>query len=107
MKNIFTITESAKNQIKFIIVDDPFKILKISVNSGGCSGFTYAMDLINEDEIQNNDEFVEEKIIIDGTSVMFLIGTELDYVTEILGSRFVFNNPMATSQCGCKTSFNI
>ena len=86
------------------------KFLKIGVNSGGCSGFSYSFDLIESSGILDDDETIDcdsFKIIIDGMSVMYLLGTELDYKTELSGSSFVFNNPQATSMCGCQNSFAV
>lgn len=109
MSELFTITESAAKQIRKI-VDGQDKMLKVSITSGGCSGFNYAMDLITEEELEETDQIVEQhdlKIIIDGLTMMYIIGTELDYVEELIGSAFVFNNPLATAQCGCGTSFAV
>lgn len=107
---MISITQSAANQIKLIIAAHPNKLLKIGVRGGGCSGFTYSMDMISEDEILSDDERILEngiEIILDGVSIMYLIGTELDYKVDIIGAQFVFNNPAAKSQCGCGTSFSI
>ncbi len=84
--------------------------MKVGVQGGGCSGFTYAMDIISENEILEDDERVKDngiEIILDGVSIMYLIGTELDYVVDIIGSQFVFNNPNSVSSCGCGTSFSV
>lgn len=107
---MISITKSAADQIKWILKDYPNKLLKVGVRGGGCSGFTYAMDIISESEILKDDERVKDngiEIILDGVSIMYLIGTELDYVVDIIGSQFVFNNPAAKSQCGCGTSFSV
>ena len=107
---MITITQSAATQINTILADYPDKLLKVGVQGGGCSGFTYAMDLISEEEILKDDERIAEngvEIILDGVSIMHLIGTELDYKVELVGAQFVFNNPLAASSCGCGTSFSI
>lgn len=107
---MITITQQAANQINTILEDFPGKLLKVGVKGGGCSGFTYAMDIISEDEILKDDERIAEngvEIILDGISIMHLIGTELDYKVDIIGAQFTFNNPLAASQCGCGTSFSI
>lgn len=107
---MISITQSASTQIKTILADYPGKLLKVGVKGGGCSGFTYAMDIISEDEILSDDERISEngvEIILDGMSIMYLIGTELDYKVGIIGAQFVFNNPSAASQCGCGTSFSM
>lgn len=107
---MISITQPAAIQIKCILKNYPNKLLKVGVKGGGCSGFTYAMDIISEDEILKDDERISEngvEIILDGVSIMYLIGTELDYKIDIIGAQFVFNNPSAASQCGCGTSFSI
>lgn len=107
---MISITQLAASQIKSILKDHPNKLLKVGVKGGGCSGFTYAMDIISENEILEDDERISEsgvEIILDGVSIMHLIGTELDYKVGIIGAQFVFNNPLAASQCGCGTSFSI
>ncbi len=107
---MISITQPAAKQINSILADYPGKLLKVGVRGGGCSGFTYAMDIISEDEILSDDERIFEngvEIILDGVSIMYLIGTELDYKVDIIGAQFVFNNPLAASQCGCGTSFSV
>ncbi len=107
---MISITLSAVNQIKCILKDHPNQLLKVGVKGGGCSGFTYAMDIISEDEILKDDERISDngvEIILDGVSIMYLIGTQLDYKVDIIGAQFVFNNPGAASQCGCGTSFSV
>ncbi len=108
---MITITSVAQTQIDSILSDYPNKFLKIGVQGGGCSGFTYSMDIISEDEILSDDErmtcAINENVVLDGVSIMYLIGTELDYKVDIIGAQFVFNNPSAASQCGCGTSFSI
>ncbi len=107
---MISITQSAVNQINTILDNHPGKLLKVGVKGGGCSGFTYAMDIISEEEILLDDERIVDngiEIILDGVSIMYLIGTELDYKVDIIGAQFVFNNPAAKSQCGCGTSFSI
>ena len=104
---MISITPVAQRQIDSILSDYPDKFLKIGVQGGGCSGFTYSMDIITEEEILEDDERLEDDVILDGVSIMYLIGTELDYKVDIIGAQFVFNNPAAASQCGCGTSFSI
>ena len=82
--------------------------LRISVEGGGCSGFKYNIDYDNQ---INDDDFVISqetlKIIIDPISLQFLNGSVIDYKSELVGSRFVIENPNAVSSCGCGTSFSI
>ena len=83
------------------------KALRVAVKGGGCSGFQYVFDIV---ENANEDDQVFEKedcrVIIDKTSLQFLEGAEIDYSEELIGSSFKINNPNATSSCGCGTSFS-
>lgn len=109
-KNIFDISDTAITQIKKILKEHDNKLLKVSVKSGGCSGFTYDMSMIDEKEIIDDDEIINKeniKIIVDGASILYLIGTELDYQVTLIGSQFVFNNPNSKSKCGCEKSFSV
>ena len=82
--------------------------LRISVEGGGCSGFKYN---INYDDCINDDDYIirkdDLKIIIDPISLKFLNGSVIDFKTELVGSRFVIENPNAISSCGCGTSFSM
>ena len=83
------------------------KALRIAVEGGGCSGFQYEIDL---DEPKDDDVIFEsggEKVVIDSISMPFLTDAEIDFTEELIGARFVINNPNATSSCGCGTSFSM
>ena len=83
------------------------KALRIAVEGGGCSGFQYEIDL---DEVQDDDLVLEgagEKVVIDSVSLPFLTEAEIDFTEELIGARFVINNPNATSSCGCGVSFSM
>jgi len=103
------ITESAKRQIVDLCESNKKYGVKLSVKGGGCAGFSYDWNFVeSEKDILNDDEIIEvdsKKFIIDGMSLMFVLGTQLDYKREIFGSSFVFENPNAKSSCGCGTSF--
>jgi len=102
-------TSAAAERIKEIIGDEPDKkALRISVSGGGCSGFQYEFDL--ENKINDDDLKVEKEgstILIDSTSILYLFGSEIDFVDDLIGASFQINNPNATASCGCGTSFSI
>ena len=82
--------------------------VRVGVTNGGCAGMSYTMDYA--DAAQPFEEVVEDKgvkIFIDPKAIMFLIGTEMDFVREKLGARFVFNNPNQTAACGCGESVTL
>jgi iron-sulfur cluster assembly protein len=82
--------------------------VRVGVTNGGCAGMAYTMDYA--ESAQPLEEVVEDKgvkIFIDPKAILFLIGTEMDFVREKLGARFVFNNPNQTAACGCGESVSI
>ena len=83
------------------------KALRVAVEGGGCSGFQYEIAL---DTPKPDDLVLEgngEKVLIDEVSLPFLAGAKIDFSEELIGARFVIDNPNATSSCGCGTSFSI
>ena len=101
------LTDAAAERVRELTkrADSEIVGLRVGVKNGGCAGMSYTMDYA--DETKPLDEVVEDrgvKIFIDPKAILFLIGTELDFVREKLGARFVFNNPNQTSACGCGES---
>ena len=83
------------------------KSLRVAVEGGGCSGFQYDIRL---DDPQSDDMVLEkdgQKVLVDAVSLPFLSNAVIDFSEELIGARFVINNPNATSSCGCGTSFSI
>jgi len=83
------------------------KALRVAVEGGGCSGFQYDIRL---DDPADDDLILEkdgQKVLIDSVSLPFLQNATIDYTQELIGARFVIDNPNATSSCGCGTSFSI
>ena len=83
------------------------KALRVAVEGGGCSGFQYEIAL---DEPKDDDLVLEgsgQKVVVDPVSLPFLAGAVVDFADELIGARFVIDNPNATSSCGCGTSFSI
>lgn len=86
----------------------PHALLRVRVVGGGCSGFQYQLAL--DDESRNGDQVIEQngvKILVDERSLPYLDGTEIDYVEDLMGAGFRFNNPNAVSNCGCGESFQV
>ncbi len=83
-------------------------MLRVAVNGGGCSGFQYAFTL---DDTRQDDDLVLEKngaiVLIDSVSQMYMGGAEIDFADDLIGQAFKINNPNATANCGCGTSFSI
>ncbi len=103
-----TLSERAARRINAIMAEQGRRFLRVAVNGGGCSGFSYAFDFADEPE---SDDLVIErdgaKVVIDDVSLPFLAGSEIDFVDEIIGAAFRINNPNAKSSCGCGTSFSV
>jgi iron-sulfur cluster assembly protein len=105
-----SLTESAAKRVKHLMETrtEPATGLRIGIRTGGCSGMAYSMEFAEDKEPL--DEVVEEKgvkLYVDSKALMFLIGTEMDYVEDKLQSGFVFNNPNEKGRCGCGESFHI
>jgi iron-sulfur cluster assembly protein len=105
------ITETAAREIRTIIEQqelEPTKVrLRVGVKGGGCSGFSYLLDL-TEQEKEVDEKFEKHGITVvcDPKSYLYLNGTTIDFKDEIMGRGFVFNNPNASSSCGCGSSFS-
>lgn len=106
------LTPLAAKEIGRIISEqelDPSKVrLRVGVKGGGCSGFSYILDLTETQK--DSDELFEQhgiKIIVDPKSLLYLGGTTVDFKDEIMGRGFVFNNPNANTSCGCGSSFSV
>lgn len=106
----FSVSERAFERVRGIIEGEhnPELQLRITVSGGGCSGFQYGFDL--DVEHQADDVVVERdgvRIVVDGMSLLYLMGAEVDFVEDLTGSYFRIHNPNAQSSCGCGNSFSI
>jgi iron-sulfur cluster assembly protein len=107
-----TLTEKAASEIKKIVTEQglPTEMtrLRVGVKGGGCSGFSYMLDLTEEPAGEADEELESNgvKILCDSKSLLYLSGTEVDFKDEVMGKGFVFKNPNATSSCGCGSSFS-
>ena len=105
------LTEKAANEIKKIVTDQGLPPeetrLRVGVKGGGCSGFSYMLDLTEEPRGEMDEEIDCNgiKILVDMKSHLYLDGTEIDFKDEVMARGFVFKNPNATSTCGCGSSF--
>lgn len=105
---VVSLTDRAAERVKEIIArgDKPF--LRVGVKNGGCAGQEYVLDYA--EKADPLDETVQDKgvtVLIEPKAVLFLIGTEIDYETSRLSSKFVFRNPNETDACGCGESVTI
>ena len=110
------ITGTAIQQISNLIKNQvDKKALRVGVRSGGCSGMSYTMDFIAEDEINSDDkiydyslsEDVSFQVVCDPKSLLYIYGMQLDFSTELIGGGFNFTNPNASQTCGCGSSFAV
>src|SRR6202789_3299978 len=104
------LSDAAAARIRDIIAaaDGKYAGVRVGVVNGGCAGMSYTLDYAAA--AQPFEEVVEDKgvkVFIDPKAILFLIGTEMDFVREKLGNRFVFNNPNQTAACGCGESVSI
>jgi iron-sulfur cluster assembly protein len=107
---VVTLTDRAAERVKDIMAkaERPYMGLRVGVKNGGCAGQEYVMEYAEAPAPL--DEVVEDKgvtILVDPKAILFLIGTEIDYETTRLASKFVFNNPNQTDACGCGESVTI
>ncbi len=107
------VTETAKNRFKVMLDSTNNVAIRFGIKGGGCSGFSYYLDFDHVDNADATDEIVQLDngviVIVDGASVMYILGTTIDWVEDIMGSHFTFKSPAQTSSCGCgsSVSFNV
>ena len=105
---MITLTDNAATKVKEILDKEKKEdsILRLGVKGGGCSGFSYTLNI--DQLFSESDQVFEDKgvkIVVDAKSFIYLSGTEVDYVENLSGSGFSFANPNATRSCGCGSSF--
>lgn len=108
-ENPITLSDAAARRIAEIVAADAGKnALRVSVEGGGCSGFSYKFDLVDD---QAEDDLViakgDAKVLVDSLSLVYMTGAEIDFVDNLLGQSFQIKNPNAVASCGCGTSFSI
>ncbi|HEY5817842.1 MAG TPA: iron-sulfur cluster insertion protein ErpA [Mesorhizobium sp.] len=102
-------TDAAARRIAKIVGAEPEKsALRVSVEGGGCSGFSYKFDLTGE---RHDDDVAIEKdgatVLIDELSLVYMGGSVIDFVDDLMGQSFQIKNPNAVASCGCGTSFSV
>ena len=98
-------TDNALKQIQNLLSKkDEGSFFRIAIKGGGCSGFQYEFTF---DQSMDKDDLNFENILIDKTSADLLKGSEIDYVSELIGEQFKITNPQTKSSCGCGVSFSL
>jgi len=102
------ITSSAFNKVKSLMSEEQTNGLRVFIQGGGCSGFSYGFDFAKE--IADDDIVISKdgvQVVIDPMSMMYLEGATVDYQVEMMSEQFVIENPNAKTSCGCGQSFSI
>jgi len=103
-----TVTEAARERVRTLINDrdDDHNWLRLGVRGGGCSGFAYVMEFVDQPgELDKQFEFDDVRVCVDRKSYLFVNGIELDWEADLVRQQFVFNNPLAKRSCSCGESF--
>jgi iron-sulfur cluster assembly protein len=104
------LTEAAASRVKELSsrADSDIVGLRVGIKNGGCAGQSYTVEYAHE--VRPNDEVVEDKgvkVLVDPKAVLFLLGTEMDYIADKMQAQFIFNNPNQTGACGCGESVQL
>ena len=107
---VVTMTDNAIQRLETLIAlkDQPDLMLRVFVQGGGCSGFQYGFQFeesAEEDDVTFNSDGV--RLLVDSMSLQYLEGSEIDFVDDLMGNRFVVSNPNASATCGCGSSFSV
>lgn len=106
--HLINITQAATRKIRELMATQAAKGLRLGVQGGGCSGFSYAMQFDNEKGPMDKEYLIDGLLVlVDGTSAMYLDGVTVDYVETLESSGFKFTNPLVKSTCGCGSSFSV
>ena len=111
MTRVISITESAKMYLLDVLSKNNETHIMFGMQGGGCAGFEYFWKLGSEEPIKDSDEIIElsdrKVLAIDSHSLMYILGSTIDYQESLTGSMLVVDNPQAKSSCGCGVSVNI
>lgn len=107
MKQLIEITPAAQAHIHSLLHASPDKVLLLGVNNKGCNGHSYTFELIPKTDLHKLDAVLDVQGVqvgLENKSLLKLIGSTLDYETDLFGSKFVWHNPAVKNQCGCGES---
>lgn len=107
MVHITPVAAAKVNEIREAEAIEPHMALRLRVVGGGCAGFSYDLYFDEVAEVDRAFEITGVKVVVDEMSLMYLVGTEIDYVEGLQGAGFKFNNPNVKSTCGCGSSFSV
>ncbi|MCG6872823.1 MAG: iron-sulfur cluster insertion protein ErpA [Gammaproteobacteria bacterium] len=112
MTTSLQVTERAAERVRQLITEGetPSASLRVYITGGGCSGFQYGFKLDDQDAIQDDDLSVEVEditVVVDPMSFQYLMGSEIDFLDDLQGARFIIRNPNASTTCGCGSSFSV
>src|SRR5262245_52470646 len=107
MVNITPVAASKVNEIRDAEAIEPTMALRLRVVGGGCAGFSYDLYFDESTEVDRQFEIQGVRVVVDEMSLMYLVGTEIDYVEGLQGAGFKFNNPNVKTTCGCGSSFSV
>ncbi|MDE2577794.1 MAG: iron-sulfur cluster insertion protein ErpA [Hyphomicrobiales bacterium] len=108
MTDVVLTDRAARRVAEILRAEQPGSALRVAVNGGGCSGFQYAFDIVQD---RADDDLALARdgatVLIDPVSLEYLKGSKIDFVDDLMGQAFKIDNPNATASCGCGTSFSI
>ena len=108
---MINLSENAVQEFRRLMEEQnrPHAVIRIGVESGGCSGLQYSMDF--DDAVQSSDTVFEQgdglKVVVSSEELVYLDGLQVDFTKKLMGGGFRFENPNAARSCGCGTSFRI
>jgi iron-sulfur cluster assembly accessory protein len=109
---MINITDNADIHLSSVVAENKAAAIRLAVNSGGCSGYTYDWQLVSKKEFDDvTDDFIIDldtgKLVIDNLSSIYIAGTTVDYKKDIFGHKLMVDNPNVESMCGCGESFHV
>ncbi|HEX3480701.1 MAG TPA: iron-sulfur cluster insertion protein ErpA [Kofleriaceae bacterium] len=107
MVNITSVAATKVNEIRDAEAIEANMALRLRVVGGGCAGFSYDLYFDEPTEVDRQFMVQDVKVVVDEMSLMYLVGTEIDYVEGLQGAGFKFNNPNVKTTCGCGSSFGV